>query len=43
MDKRLCNRLDTLTEQIGRFTEGLTKLENLINEGFASLDKRLDQ
>ena len=43
LDKRLCHRLDTLTEQVGRFTEGLTKLENLMNEGFASLDKRLDQ
>ena len=45
----MCDRLDrideslaTLIDQVARFTEGLTKLENLISDGFGSLDKRLD-
>jgi len=34
---RVAENLEILTEQVGRMTEGLTKLENLVTNGFTEL------
>lgn len=34
---RLASSVEVLTDQVGRMTEGITKLENLLTDGFQDL------
>ncbi len=36
-------KLDALTDQVGRLTEGITDLKLTVDEGFKQLDARLNQ
>lgn len=50
LDRRLTERLDRLsesveilTDQVGRMTEGITKLENLVTVGFQDLKRQSEK